>query len=122
MSGTTSGVLFAKSGQDTHMTIFRGKSLRFEIIWGGAAPIDITGYSAALQVRGAGGELLMELSTANGRVSNGGTDGKLTFTAPPQATRAVTGPGAYELELTSASGEVYRVISGLVSIEDEVAQ
>ena len=31
MSGTTSGVKFAACGADIHMTIYRGKSLRFEL-------------------------------------------------------------------------------------------
>jgi hypothetical protein len=122
MSGTTSGVLFRNSGSDTHMTVFRGKSLNFEVIWGGSAPIDITGFTASLQARDAAGALMMELSTANGRVVNGGADGKLTFSAPPSVTQAVNAPGTYELELTAPSGDVYRVISGKVSIEDEVAQ
>lgn len=47
MSGTTSGVQFHSIGHDTHMTVFRDKSLSFEVIWGGAEPIDITGYSAS---------------------------------------------------------------------------
>ncbi len=122
MSGTTSGIAFAQSGADTHMTVYRGKSLRFEVIWGGSSPIDITGHSAKLQVRDAAGHLMLELSTANGGIANGGGDGKLTFTATPEATRAVDAPGSYELELQTVSGEVYRVISGNVSIVDEVVQ
>jgi len=122
MSGTTSGVLFRKSGSDTHMTVFRGKSLNFEVIWGGTAPIDITGYTAKLQARDAAGQLMLELSTANGRVANGGGNGRFTFTAPPSVTQGVNAPGTYELELTSPGGEVYRVISGNVSFEEEVAQ
>lgn len=122
MSGTTSGVKFAQSGADIHMTIYRGKSLRFELIWGGANPIDITGHVAALQARNAAGELMLDLSTANGRIANGGASGKLTFTATPEATRAVDAPGSYEIELQTPSGDVYRVISGNVSIVDEVVQ
>ena len=93
MSGTTSGILFRKSGSDTHMTVFRGKSLNFEVIWGGSTPIDIIGFTANLQARDAAGELMMELSTANGRVANGGANGKLTFTAPPSVTQGVSAPG-----------------------------
>lgn len=122
MSGTTSGVKFAQSGPDTHLTIYRGKSLRFEVIWGGSSPIDITGHSAALQVRDAADRLMLDLSTANGGIVNGGANGKLTFAAGPEATRAVDAPGSYELELQTPSGDVYRVISGNVSIVDEVAQ
>ncbi len=121
MSGTTSGVLFKSSGADTDMIVYRGKSLSFEVVWGGLTPIDITGYTAQLQARDVAGGLMMELSTANGRVANGGTNGRLIFTAPPSVTRAVASPGSYELELTSPSGQVYRAISGKVAFEEEVA-
>lgn len=122
MSGTTSGIHFFKSGEDTHMTVFRGKSLDFEVIWGGAAPIDITGFAAALHVRNASGALMMDLSTANGRVAITGAEGKLRFTAPPEVTRAVDAPGVYELELQTPAGHVYRVLSGSVSIVSEIVQ
>ena len=102
------------------MTVFRGKSLSFEVIWGGATPIDITGHTASLQARNSAGGLMMELSTANGRVNNGGANGRLTFSAPPSVTAAVNAPGTYELELTTPSGAVYRVISGRVTFEEEV--
>lgn len=53
MSGTKSGVQFSTNGADTDMTIYRGKSLAVEVIWGGAEPIDITGYLACLLLRNA---------------------------------------------------------------------
>lgn len=122
MSGTTSGVLFRASGLDTDMIVYRGKSLSFEVVWGGATPVDITGHTASLQARTSAGQLMMELSTANGRVANGGANGKLTFSAPPSVTQAVKAPGTYELELTTPSGAVYRVISGNITFEEETAQ
>ena len=120
MSGTTSGVAFTQSGASTEMTLYRGKSLAFEVVWGGPSPIDITGYTASLQVRSHTGRLLMELSSANGRVVNGGGNGRLAFAAPPAVTRAVDTHGTYELELTAPTGHVYRVISGNVAIEEEI--
>lgn len=121
MSGTTSGVLFTMSGNDTNMTVFRGKSLAFEVVWGGDTPIDITGWTACLQARDAAGRLMMDLSSANGRVANGGANGKLSFTAPPEVTRGITAPGYYEMELTTPTGRVFRVISGKVAFEEEIA-
>ncbi|MEZ5849061.1 MAG: hypothetical protein R3D68_00240 [Hyphomicrobiaceae bacterium] len=119
MSGTTSGVLFTPNGAMTDLTIYRGKSLRFEVIWGGSTPLDITGYTATFQARSYAGRLMLELSTVNGRVSNGGADGRLTFVAPPAATAGVDAAGTYELELATPTGDVYRVISGRVTIEEE---
>lgn len=122
MSGTTSGVAFTANGSETDMLIYRGKSLAFDVVWGGDAPIDITGHSAVLQVRDFQQRLLLELSTANGGAVNGGLDGKLTFSAQPAATRGVTAPGRYEIEMTTPAGLVYRVVSGAVSISEEVVQ
>jgi hypothetical protein len=123
MSGTTAGVEFTHDGRDTAMLIFRGKSVRFEVIWGGATPLNITGYTALLQARDHAGRLLIEFSTANGRIQNGGANGTLTFTAPPEATRAIASEsGRYELELNTPSGQVYRVLSGAVKVEEEIAQ
>ena len=121
MSGTTSGVQFENHGTNTNMTLFPGKSLSFEVIWGGPTPIDISGYTASLVARGATGKLLLELSSANGRVANGGSNGRLVFSASSTQTRPVTEPCAYELAITSPAGQIYRVISGVLSIDQEVA-
>lgn len=122
MSGTTSGVEFTKTGSDLRMHVFRGKSLGFEVIWGGDAPIDVTGCTAKLQARTASGRLLLDLTTENGGIALGGTDGKLTFSATAAQTRAVDSPGLFELELVSADGHTYRVMSGDVTVESEIAQ
>ncbi|VAW12426.1 hypothetical protein MNBD_ALPHA09-1891 [hydrothermal vent metagenome] len=122
MSGTTSGVVFSRSGDDTNMRIFRGKTLNFEIIWGGSAPIDITGYQASLQARDAAGDLMLDLSTGNGGIVIDGPTGKLSFTAAPAITDQVIKAGRYEVEMTTAGGDVYRVISGGISPVAEVVQ
>ena len=120
MTGTTSGIAFERSGQDVHMTVFRGKSLAFEVIWGGSTPIDVTGYAAALQIRDSNGNLLLELSTANGKAAVGGADGRFTFAGDEADTRAVASVGVWELELTAPSGDVYRAMSGSVSPVEEI--
>ena len=76
MSGTTSGLEFSTAGDDTHMRVYRGKTISFEMIWGGNHPIDVTGYAAVLQIRDHKGALMLELSTANGKIIVGGDDGK----------------------------------------------
>lgn len=119
MSGTTSGVEFSQTGEDTHMRIFRGKTLRFEVIWGGATPINVTGYQASLQIRDAKGGLVLELSTANGKIAAGGTDGRFVVTGSPEETRAVTAVGRWELELISPAGDVYRALSGVAAPVEE---
>ena len=102
------------------MQIYRGKSLRFFIIWGGSNPIDISGHEAALQARSLDGNLMLDLSTANGGISIDGPNGRLEFQASPDVTRAVGATGHYEIEMTTPSGEVYRVMSGTISPVEEV--
>ena len=121
MSGTTSGVEFSQSGDDVHMRIFRGKTLNFEIIWGGASPIDISGCQASLQSRDAQGNLMLDLSTGNGGIVIDGPNGKLSFSASPTITGQVKKAGYYEVEMTTAGGDVYRVISGGISPVEEIA-
>lgn len=129
MSGTTSGVNFCPSagtsctgGGDVDMEIFRGKTLRFDIIWGGDAPIDITGYSVRLQARDHKGRLMLDLSTDNGGVSIDGPAGRMTFSASNVQTNAVDASGIYEVEMTTTSGDIYRVMSGRVRPVEEVVQ
>lgn len=121
MSGTTSGVIFTKVGEDVHMRLFRGKTLRFEIVWGGETPIDITGCQAVLQARSLDGTLMLDLSSDNGGIVIDGPAGLLRFAADPVQTDLVRKVGRYELELTTLAGDVYRVISGAVTpIEEQV--
>jgi len=121
MSGTTSGVTFTQAGDDTNMRIFRGKTLNFEVVWGGSTPIDITGFSASLQARSADGALMLDLSTGNGGIVIDGPNGKLSFKASPVITQQVHKAGRYELEMTTIAGDIYRVISGGISPVEEVA-
>ncbi len=122
MSGTTSGVAFLPSGDDIHMHVFRGKTLAFDIIWGGAEPIDITGFAAVLQARDRRGALMLDLSTDNGGIAVDGPNGRLSISGDPAVTDAVTASGVYEIEMTTDTGQVYRVISGLVVPVEEVVQ
>lgn len=122
MSGTTSGVAFFPSGEDVTMHVFRGKSLAFEIVWGGADPIDITGAAAVLQARDREGSLMLDLSTANGGIAIDGPAGRLAFSADSGTTAAVAATGVYKVELTTAAGAVHRVISGLVVPVDELVR
>ena len=122
MSGTTSGIAFAQSGEDTNIRVFRGKSLSFDVIWGGSNPIDVTGYGALLQIRRLDGVLQLELSSANGKVTIGGDDGRLAFRATPDDTRAVSQVGRWELELVDAEGHVYRALSGVATPIEEIAE
>ena len=120
MSGTTSGVAFEKNSGEVHMAVFQGKTIAFDVIWGGSSPIDVTGYQATLQIRDHADNLMLEMSTANGKCTVGGTDGKLTFSGTESDSRSVAKVGKWELELVTPSGSVYRAVSGYVTPIEEI--
>ena len=122
MSGTTSGVSISQSGEDINLQIYRGKTLNFNIIWGGSTPIDITGFQASLQAQSLDGDVLLDLNTTNSGITIDGSNGKLSFKASSVLTNQVTKPGRYELEMTNLSGDIYRVISGSISPIEEIVQ
>jgi hypothetical protein len=75
------------------------------------APVDMTGCSAQMMVRDAAGALLLDLSTANGRLVFG--DGRIVITLTAAETAAITWTkGVYDLELTMSNGEVTRWAQG----------
>lgn len=122
MSGTTSGVNITQSGEDINLQIYRGKTLNFNIIWGGSTPIDISGFQASLQAQSLDGDLLLDLDTVNGGIIIDGANGKLSFKASPILTNQVNKPGRYELEMTNLNGDIYRVISGSIAPIEEIVQ
>lgn len=87
-------------------------------------PIDITGYSALMQVRtsfGSDVSPLLELSTANGRITLGGTAGTVDIQFLPGDTDdsvASTGwtQGSYDVFLTDTSGNEIKIAKGFVTI------
>ena len=105
-----------------HMGIFKGKTLHFEVIWGGTSPINITGYQAVLQFRDRTNQLMLELSTGNGKVDVEPQDGKFRFVGDEADTRLIDRLGNWELELTAPNGDVYRALSGTVTPIEEIAQ
>ncbi len=81
-------------------------------------PINLTSYSALMDVKDTGGNLILQLSTSNSRITLGGSAGTITLSIAATDTSALT-PGAYsyDLLLTSAGGIVTRLIEGGFSVE-----
>lgn len=95
------------------------------------APIDLTGRSARMQVRRStyeGGALILELSTANGRIGALGPSGVITFHIPADVLAAVPlefdyDSFVFDLELTYMDGLeeiVERPVRGTVVFWREV--
>jgi len=125
MAGTTSGVKFTANGDDTDIKLYQGKTILFELIWGGDAPIDVTGFDARMQLRKSTtySDFEAEFTVANSRVAIGTTDGKITFsmTATDSALLDVSA-GVYDIEVIDDSNNVFLAMSGQYEIIGEVTR
>lgn len=80
-------------------------------------PVNLSGYSAAMQVRSQAGTLLATFSTTAGSIALGGTAGTITLSAAPGTTTGWTfGAGLYDLQMTDGSGDVTTLLSGIFTV------
>lgn len=125
MAGTTSGISISKNGDNVDIVLYQGKTVNFEVIWGGDAPINVTGFSAKLHVResAVSSAVLTEFSNTNSRIAVGGANGKFTFSMPAATSAALpVFVGVYDFEITNPSGSVFLVMSGNFKVEAEVTK
>lgn len=111
-----------------NLVIDQGATFERTLVWKAgtpAGPVIFTGCTARAQLRGniEDATTLLELTTENGRLSLGSTDGKLTITiaATDTAELPETG-GVYDLELVYPDGRVRRLMQGLVVVRPEVTR
>lgn len=64
----------------------------------GGTPVNLTGYTAEMDVRDAGGTEAVTLTTTNGRITLGGSAGTIALTIPHSVTSTLT-PGTYYFDL-----------------------
>lgn len=88
----------------------------------GVTPVNLTGFSAHMQVRSsAGGTLLADLSTAEGQISLGEAAGTITLNVAAAVTAGWTfGGGVYDLQLTDPLGNVTTLLAGLFTVNPAV--
>lgn len=94
-----------------------------ELSDGDDTPLDLTGYTARMQVRKSVGssEVLLELTTANGRLVIEGSTVRIVLSA--EVTAAITWrQGVYDLELVPPDGKVERLVQGSVVVSPEVTR
>lgn len=79
--------------------------------------VDVTNYTAHLEVKDSGGSLVTDLSTSNGKITiaTDGTFFTLVLTAA-QTTALPVGAYSYDLLVTSGSGFKTRLLEGTFSI------
>jgi hypothetical protein len=88
-------------------------------------PINLTGYTAALQIRDTYADTTtdLSLSSPNGGITITAATGTLAITATAEQTGAIAaGNYVYDLEITSSGGVVTRLIQGKISVSPQVTR
>lgn len=101
-----------------NIQIYVGATFALTLTWldGDGEPIDLTGYTAAMNVVN-GQDIVISLSTANGRISLGGLAGTMQLTIPASATAPLQPATCdYDLLLTSQAGVVTPLVAGICTI------
>lgn len=107
--------------------IEQGSTLLKPIVWkdGTGTPMNLAGYSARMQVRKSAqsSDVLLELSTQNGKISISPSTGTITLIFSATTTAAINwSRGKYDLELTSSGGDVTRLIEGEINVSKEITR
>lgn len=109
-----------------NIRFFQGDTWTISPIWRiNGVLVDVTGYTADMQVRTDvdSATVVVELSTANGRIVTGGTNGTFTLTLTAAQTAALTaGSYVYDLEVTSTTGVVSKILRGSFTVDPEVTR
>jgi hypothetical protein len=121
-----SAVKFTEQSNGEHLLeLHQGKTLSFTIVWGGATPIDVTGFGAKMEIRKTHSTASAHASftTGNSRVTIGTTDGQITFTMSAADSANLT-PGryVYDIEVTDGSSVVHMVARGYCDIIAEATK
>jgi len=114
-------------GNRYDLEIKQGATLSLTATWkdSSGAAVNLTGYTARLQVRATydSSSTILSLTSAAG-ITLGGAAGTIAITASATTTAALTAPfsGVYDLELVSGGGEVTRLLEGTATVSPEVSR
>jgi hypothetical protein len=116
-------------GQLNHAVV-RGATFQRQLTWktgeeGEEEPVNLTGYTAKMQVRDPqgdpGDDLVVELSTENGRIALGGAAGTIDLLISATDTAGIdVGSYAHDLMLTSGGGVVTYLVTGSFDVKQRV--
>ena len=114
-------------GNNFDITINQGATFELTITWKDSAgtAINLTGYSARMQVRETYSSTTSVVSLTNGSgITLGGSAGTIAIVISATTTAALTAPfsGVYDLELVSAGGVVTRLLQGAATVSPEVTR
>ena len=89
-------------------------------------PIDITGYTAIMQVREfiTDDDPILEASTENGYITMDEENGTFVVSIPTEVTDELDAPfeGVYDLFITAPNGDAEKVLYGSFTIEKAVTR
>lgn len=108
------------------ITIEQGSTFELVVEWkdpAGAA-INLTGYTAAMQIRRTyGAPVLVSLTSPSGGITIDAALGKLTLTIARSTTQTLPAPvqGVYDLEVTTGT-TTYRLLEGSVLVTPEATR
>jgi len=103
-----------------NITVINGTTFTLAPVWQiDNLPVNLTGYSADLQVRDISNNLIVEMSTTNGGAVITPALGQVTFTLTATQTSAANLPAGvynYAMNLTDASSNVYQILQGAFTV------
>ena len=114
-------------GNRFDITINQGATFELTVTWKDStgAAINLTGYTARMQVRETYSSASTVVSLTNGSgITLGGAAGTIAILISATTTAALTAPfsGVYDLELVSAGGVVTRLLQGAATVTPEVTR
>jgi FlaG/FlaF family flagellin (archaellin) len=109
------------------ITIEQGATFRLSLVWKDSSnvPVNLTGYTARMQVRRSYTDTVIQLAmtTESGSITLGGSAGTINVVSAAAATEDIAArAGVYDLELMSSDGVVTRLVEGKVTIKPEVTR
>ena len=111
-----------------NLACYEGATFDYELTWtAGGSAVDLTGYTARMQVRSSYDSSTPVVSLASGSgITLGGTAGTIELFLSAAETEALDGTPnpqfIYDLELQSSSGVVTRLVEGNFFIYPEVTK
>ena len=88
-------------------------------------PVDLTGYTARMQIREyqSSNTIIVELTTENGGITITPAEGKIDLFISADDTSAITKTkGVYDLELIDSIGDPEKLVRGSVRFPEEVTR
>ena len=110
-----------------YLTIYQGSDFSQVVTFlqtEGGTPVDLTGLTGRMQIRKTkeSADFIIELTTENGRLSFGGTNGVVTMTLTATETATILTGGFYDLEFVTSDTSAARWLEGLVILSEEVTR